>query len=223
MKSFRTALLAAALLVTPAISFSQSAGTNVPSDEKVRRNSITLDVTGLLHQFTSVSGYTPFYNSPYFLVFHRQHKKNALRLSIGGTNNGMVSNPADSVENTTSNFSMALGVGLDRMRDIGKNFQLNYGVEAGFQYSDSKSRSEYSTSVFSELQVSTGAVILSPFLGLFWNLHPRFAIGTETCIRWSFSNSEFRSENQSMESTTDEMRFNSTFHLPVSLMARLKF
>ena len=208
--------------------FSQTPATEQkPDGEKIRKNSITLDITGLLHQLTNLTQNSTAFYSPYFLILHHQCKKRMLRLSLGGSNYGNITNPGDTVENTISYFNMAIALGIDCMHDLGKRFQIDYGIELGAQFMNNKSRYETTQNSFHENEISARTARLSPFLGIFWNVHPRIAIGTETSIYWSFINSETKTKTKSDQyeynSKYDEMQFTSSFNYPIDLMVRIKF
>ena len=216
-------LIIAMVLLSTRI-FSQ--GTIEDTIKKVHNNIISIDATGLLRQFFNLNTGSGYLNNDYIIAYRRVLKNNALKLELGGdisNNNGKLN---DTLTNSYTNYILNISLGFEHYSYLSKKWTFYYGINAVFNYSEYKNKSDWTTNSYCTNANSSKSIGLAPVLGIVFKITNRVSIATETSYNFSYvrtemSNSAVPYSQNDRKSTT--AGFDTRFFAPTQLSFRFKF
>jgi hypothetical protein len=187
-----------ALLGTATVSNAQQAW-----PDTTRRNEVGVDVTTFLWQFLGqvssdgISNYAFVYPTPYWVTYrYHFHKYWNLRFAVGGTitNDEEPGLGGPTTETyTNKNSELDLSIGAERAEELGKRWQIFYGIDFRpawfYQYNDFI----YSNGGYQYGSEQHGtAMAIAPMLGIRYRITPRFSILTEASLPFVSTHNERR-------------------------------
>jgi hypothetical protein len=172
----------------------------------VPRYEIGVNGTAFFNQFINLnlSGKTDSNavspETPYYLMAKFRVKKGAIRIGLGASMNvEKTSNGKTADSKTLSSNDYQLRVGYEKQKNVGKRFDLYYGIDLLAGIND-KVLSSNSGFDFVTLTNRTWVYGIAPVAGLRFRLFSNVALSTETAIRYRYSSS---SESADFSKNTD--------------------
>ena len=152
---------------------------------KPRNNEFGIDATGFIKQFISlsISEYPQYYSPTYYLTYRRHFKPGNIRFAIGGNYSSRDLSPAfagDTNKYRAKSSGLDTRVGWEFYNNLGKRWQVYYGIDFTVSYSYSKNDAPYWNGGYangSESRIQTYG--LSPLLGFKFKILKRLSISTE--------------------------------------------
>lgn len=194
--------------------------------KKEFKNSIGLDVTYFIRQFTfSNGGPNYYYNFPSILTYRRIIKSNAIRISLGGyvNNNDGIMNDTLKEKNSRSNYNIRLG--FERYFYIGKKWMGYFGPDLVAGYTEFGSEHNSPSEKY-KMKQETYSYGISPFLGITFQINSRLSIASEASYDLIYNQLK-ESRNWSKDPDRDRLEKNNgittAFSGPQLINLRLKF
>ena len=152
---------------------------------KVYHNEFGVDVTGFIKQFFNFDQYSSAYAPTYYVTYRRHFKAGNIRFAIGGDFDTQELAPAfaqDSNKYHKSSYSFDARIGWEFTSDLGKRWQVFYGVDFKPTYAYYKNDAPYWNGGYANGTENKTAIYgIAPLLGFRIKLNERLSITTETC------------------------------------------
>lgn len=214
-------------IIASIIIFSLTAQNTAPdSTKKAYKNVIGLDATGLLRQFLNLNTYN-YYSYPYVLSYKRFYNNtNAIRINLGGSTYSNNSTTNDTLQSTNSRHDLFTGIGWEHYSYISKRWNLYFGADLIYSYSNNTQKSSTPLSYTSEYIQSKHSYGASPLLGVQFIINSRLSIATETSYDITYINAssgQFHKPNSQYDRNTKTNGIETQFHAPTGIIFRVLF
>ena len=166
---------------------------------KIYRNEFGVDATGFIKQFLNFNQGQfggNYYMPTYYLTYRRHFKCGNIRFAIGGDFTNEDLQPAfeqDSNKYHRSSYSFDARIGWEFFSNLGKRWQVFYGIDFKPTYSYYKNDAPYWNGGYANgTESKTEIYGIAPLLGFRFKLNDRISLTTETSYSINFATSSGR-------------------------------
>jgi len=155
---------------------------------KVYHNEFGIDATGFLKQFLNFSDqqYPSYYSPTYYLTYRRHFNSGNVRFAFGGAFSNYdipASLPDDLNKYHYNSYSLSTRIGCEFVNDLGKNWQVFYGLDFRSNVSYIKNDVPYWNGGYANGSETKSQIYgAAPLLGFRFKLSNRISILTETSL-----------------------------------------
>lgn len=214
------------ILATITIIGASAQHTASDSTKKSYKNVIGLDATGLLRQFLNLNTYN-YYYYPYVLTYKRFYNNtNAIRINLGGSTYSNNSTTNDTLQSTNNRNELFSGIGWEHYSYLSKRWNLYFGADIIYNYSNYIQKSSTPLSNSSEYTQTKHSYGVSPLLGVQFMINSRISVATETSYDIAYINSssgQLHMPNSQNNRSTKTNGVETQFHAPTGLIFRVLF